>query len=584
MKKIRKTFRFKLYSIFIISMIVPSIIIAIIFSIFYNRTLFVQEEKNIEYVLKSISNSMEIQFTELKNIGDTYYMQKEVFQEVEALNSPELYENYDDLVMRELENNYSISIIKMLYMSKQEICDVVFFPINTENQIGYYVGKNHSGIEVIDAKDYEKEEWFLQALEVEGRPVFYANHIPEYRRGKNKEEVYSCVRAIRSMDSKKVIGVIKIDADVKNLEKVVNVIDSDTEDNIIISDGIKVLAKTKENLEIGSLENLNGIQRVDNRLYYMKSIEIPDTDWKLTYLFSIQTVLGGYIVGMLITFTVTVIVVLLAFLIYKRYAKETVDDMEHITEVFREIQTGNLEVQAEVKSGNELHDIAVAINKMICNLKEYIDKEYIWVIRQQKAEYKALQAQINPHFLYNTLNGFVALNRMGEKKKLEKSIISLAYLFRYICNKNDETTIESEFTFLTEYLELEKLKYEERLDYIISIDEKCKNKKIPKLLLQPIVENCIVHGMGDDDTPIIITVTAETVMEKGIENITEITIRDNGVGFDENDFRDRKEHIGIDNVKVRAELYFSDVIYQCKSTPGKGTETTFVFKDEQGEE
>lgn len=182
----KKTFRSKLYSIFIASMILPIIIIAVIFSMFYIKTITVREKKNIEYVLNSIANSIEVQFTELKNISDIYYMQKEVFQEVEALNNPKLYENYDALVRNRMENNYSISIKKSLYKSKQQICDVVFFPINSENGKAYSVDKNHSGLQTILFAGYDKEEWFQEALKTTEKPKFYSNHIGIQKRHKKR--------------------------------------------------------------------------------------------------------------------------------------------------------------------------------------------------------------------------------------------------------------------------------------------------------------------------------------------------------------------------------------------------------------
>lgn len=585
MSKWRKTFRFKLYSVFIISTIVPIVMAAIFFSMYYNVSLVKSERKNMNAVLESITKNVEIQFSELKKFGNIYYMQKEVFQEVEGLNNPKLNENYDDLVKKKLENNYSMIVIKMLYTTKQEVCDVVFFPIRSEEENAYYVGKDYSGIKMIHADDYADEEWFKKAVEADGVPVFYENHVPEYRKGKSYEEVISCVRAIKSMDSKKIIGVAKIDASVSTLENIVDVFKEGERDNIVITEGTKLLAAANKEAEFEKIEQKDGFRFVDKKLYYVESIEIPETDWQLSYFFSMHETLKSLMVVLLVVCGLIVVSVATAFMIYKRYTRETVDDMENITEVLHEIQKGNLEVRAEVKSGNELHDVAVAINKMAYNLNEYIEKEYIWVIRQQRAEYQALQAQINPHFLYNTLNGFIALNRMGETKKLEKSIISLTYLFRYICSGSDETTIEKECTFLKEYLELEKVKYEERLEYMIWVDDACKEEKIPRLLLQPVVENCIVHGMGDTDVPIMITVMARKVVTKGIGEVTVITVRDNGVGFDERTFEDGKEHVGVDNVKTRAEMYWKDSICQCSSTPGEGTKTTIVFGSEiRGEE
>lgn len=577
-------FRFKLYSTFLISVIVPTMAMGILFTFFYHVTVMRQEERNVDYVLKSVSQSMETQFTYLKMIGETYYMQNEVFQVAEALNNPKMYEYYDNTVKNRMATNYSVSLVKMMYRSKQKIHAVVFFPIQDENQTAYLVDKNHTGIQEVDMPDYRNEEWFQQAIEANGASVFYSVHMPEYLQENNAKPVYSCVCAIRNMDYGKIIGVVKIDADIEKLEKIVDVIGNNRKDNVVIFREGEVLVSSRDisGEEMRNLED--GFRYLNRRIYYVKTVTIPDTDWQVAYLLCMQPFFKSCILLIVSTCLITLSAVFVAFLIYRRHSGETVDDMEHITKVLREIQTGNLDVQAEVKSGNELHDIATAVNLMIRNLKEYIDKEYIWVIRQQRAEYKALQAQINPHFLYNTLNGFIALNRMGETKKLEKSIISLTHLFRYICNKNDVTTIEKECYFLEEYLKLEKVKYEEKLEYMIWIDEECKEKKIPKLLLQPIVENSIVHGMGDTDDPIMITVMARMVETKGIGKVMVISVRDNGVGFDRKALDNGEEHIGIDNVRIRAELYCTDVIYQCISTPGGGTSTNFVFAREAEED
>ena len=108
--------------------------------------------------------------------------------------------------------------------------------------------------------------------------------------------------------------------------------------------------------------------------------------------------------------------VILSFAVYQRQGKKAVEDIRKITEVAQCIERGDLQQTIEVSSNTELQEIAEIMNKMMENLKKYIEKEYLLVIQNQKAEYRALQAQINPHFLYNTLNGFVALNRMGKRK------------------------------------------------------------------------------------------------------------------------------------------------------------------------
>lgn len=584
MRTAKKTIRFKVYNLFIISIIIPSIITAILFWMFYSRTTLAQEEKNQDNILKSIASNIETQFMELKNIGDTCYMQQVIFRELEALNNPKLYEHDDAVSRNRQERECSEALTKILYMAEQEICDIVFFPMNVEEQKAYYMDKNQSGLQEIIIEGYEKEDWFIRAAAAQGRMVLHSRHVPEYRKGQKREEVYSCVMAIQDLNNDKIIGVIKIDSDIKNLEKIVDIIEGGENDNIIISEENKILTSSKDIKNLNIKELKDGVRYIDNKLYTVQSMEIQNSGWELIYLFSLQKNIRAYLCVLFTTCLVTGATVLGAFFIYKRYSGKMLDDVEHFTNIFREIQTGNLEVKAEVKSENELSDIAEAVNQMTHNLKEYIEKEYVWVIEQQEAKFKALQAQINPHFLYNTLNGLIALNRMGEKQKLEKNIINLTHLFRYACSNENVTTIEKECSFLEEYLELEKLKYEERLEYMIFVDDACKERMIPKLLLQPIVENSVIHGMGDTDRAIMIKIMVTSREVKGIGNATVITVRDNGSGFDCEADPDGKEHVGMENVRKRAELFCEEVIYQCTSKPGKGTKTTLAFKHEEKRE
>lgn len=270
----------------------------------------------------------------------------------------------------------------------------------------------------------------------------------------------------------------------------------------------------------------------------------------------------------------------LAFVNYRRQARKMVADVQRITGALQQVEKGNLDINIQLKEESEFRKIAEAINRMADHLKRYIEKEYLMELQQQKAEYRALQSQINPHFLYNTLNGFIALNRMGEKKVLERSIVGLSRLFRYACSRQDSATVQEETKFLEDYLKLEKLKHQERLDYMIWTDEESRKKVIPKLLLQPIVENSIKHGMGDEERHIMISVLARAAQVKGIGNVVILSVRDNGVGFEEAK-KEKGGGVGIENVRERVQLFDKKAIFQCISVPGKGTKTTIVFPEER---
>ena len=455
----------------------------------------------------------------------------------------------------------------------------------SDGDIGYYLGKNKSDLQEIEYPGYHEEEWFYEAAASPTEP-FFSRPDAESMPDEESVEIYSYVKAVRSMDNtSRVIGVVKIDI---NQQMLLDTLDmfaiADENGLILLQNGVRFAASQWIGEEPDVLEEDK--VSLQGAVYQVYTQDIPNTGLTIGFLESRVSLYRGYVVIILLSILILAAGVALAFVNYRRQAKKMVADVQKITNVIQRVEKGELNAHIQLETDSEFWKIAEVINQMIDNLKEYIDKEYLLVIQQQKAEYKALQSQINPHFLYNTLNGFVALNRMGEKEALEKGIVELSRLFRYAYSSREIVPVREEMEFLEDYLKLEKLKYDGRLDYIIWLDKGCAEKEIPKLLLQPIVENSIRHGMGNTNDPILIRILAESAEVKGIGRVLILTVRDNGVGFDSRSMEAKKdgEHVGVDNVRARVELYCKEAVFQCVSRPGKGTKTTIVFPDrEQGE-
>lgn len=578
MNKQEKTFGAKLYSMFLISMLIPTIIAMFCFWIYANRLVIKREEKNSQNILNSVSQNLELQFSENDSIRNAYYVYKKVFQEAENLNNPKLYKYYDELTRIDIENNYIVTLTKLLHTSAQDVRAVVFFPVAGE-ETAYYLGKDSAKIREISYPGYKEEPWYKAVTEDGEDSYYYVSDISEYIPNKGLGEVYSYVTPLINVDNQKIIGVIKMDISKSTLQNTLDALEDSEYTGLMLVQRGNVFAKSSK---LGEIEEIKDNQVIaGKRVYQTFTKTVPGTDLEVLYLYSRISIYRELAYVVLLSILIVMSGVVLAFFYYRKQAEKMVSDVQEITTVVHGVENGDLDNHIDIHNDSEFGRIAEVINHMIDSLKEYIEKEYILVIQQQKAEYKALQSQINPHFLYNTLNGFVALNRMGEKKILEKSIVGLSRLFRYVCSKKDTSRVREELSFLEDYLKLEKLKYAERLEYMIWVDEECKEKQIPKLLLQPIVENSIKHGMGDTDQPIMIRISAIYLHVKGIGKVMILTVRDNGVGFDNGYRENGNQHIGIGNARTRAELYCKDVIFQCVSKPGKGTKTTFVFPDEE---
>jgi sensor histidine kinase YesM len=206
--------------------------------------------------------------------------------------------------------------------------------------------------------------------------------------------------------------------------------------------------------------------------------------------------------------------------------------------------------------------------------------KYKELLEKREAEYRALQAQIQPHFLYNILNGLVGLNRMGDARSLESALFSLKDMLRYILDSDRWTSVADELAFVARYCELQRLRFADRLTVRIHHDAQASRCRIPKLLLQPVVENAVIHGIEPLDRPGLLTVEASLAVENG-RKVLCITVADDGIGFLSGG-TDGEERIGLANVRERLRIAYPDSRLFLESNPGAGTRISIEIPDVRG--
>ncbi|HSB01091.1 MAG TPA: histidine kinase, partial [Anaerolineales bacterium] len=206
---------------------------------------------------------------------------------------------------------------------------------------------------------------------------------------------------------------------------------------------------------------------------------------------------------------------------------------------------------------------------------ELIEREYKAVINQRNAEYRALQSQIHPHFIYNTLNGFLGLNRLNDTVGLEKAILALSGMLHYIFEGEDQVYLREEIAFIERYCELQWLRFRDRLTTQIRCAKAAEEIKIPKLLLQPLVENAMIHGIEPAGRHCTMTVDVNLVQQDGASRVC-ITIQDDGRGFDLQ-APARKEGLGLANVRERLQIAFPEATMSLSSQVNSGTKVVIEF-------
>ena len=214
----------------------------------------------------------------------------------------------------------------------------------------------------------------------------------------------------------------------------------------------------------------------------------------------------------------TIMVIILAsifgFIITYLISLKITTPIKKLKVLMQKVEEGNLDVIANVDRKDEIGALGKSFNSMIGKLKTLIEEVYQNQISRKEAELRALQAQINPHFLYNTLDAIYWSARIEGAFKTGESVNALAKLFRLALNKGDEiTTIEKEVEHLQSYLIIQKMRYTEEPDIVVDVDPCIYPCKTIKLILQPLVENALLHGVAELEKKGIIRVTGKMVEE-----------------------------------------------------------------------
>lgn len=276
---------------------------------------------------------------------------------------------------------------------------------------------------------------------------------------------------------------------------------------------------------------------------------------------------------------------ILAFLVVRAIAQRITDPIPALIAQMRVVEEGDLDGRVEVRPGNELGVLGDSFNRMTGKLKTLIDEVYTSQIVRREAELKALQAQINPHFLYNTLDVIYWTAKMESAPKTAEVVQALARLFKLGLNHGEEfTTIGREVEHLESYLVLQKVRFDDPPAVTVDVDGALSPCVTPKLILQPLVENAFVHGIAGLDRPAVIRVRGWAEMRDGLEVIV-FTIEDNGVGMTSerraevlSAHRGVQQSYGVKNVDESLKLFFGRQYgLALDEAPGGGTIVTLVL-------
>lgn len=315
----------------------------------------------------------------------------------------------------------------------------------------------------------------------------------------------------------------------------------------------------------------------------VSSYPVNRTDWKVVSILPKTEALQEADLAVWQFFTIYGVVAVISIFLSVFLARSISGRIASVVEQMRQTpETRPKKITSLPPSRDEVGQLVDSYNLMTDALNHLLDREAEAAKTLRLSEFKALQAQINPHFLYNSLDMINWLAMAGEQEKVCAAVQSLAKFYKLTLSKKDTFgTIRKEVEHATLYMKLQNMRFQDRIRFVVDVDENIQHCIMPKLVFQPLVENAVLHGIMERPDK-----TGEVLLA-GWRDADDIVflIFDNGVGMTPEELEKVMQpdapsdpdssgtHIGVYNTHERLRLYYGpEYGLQYKSTPGKGTE------------
>ncbi|WP_167357159.1 cache domain-containing sensor histidine kinase [Paenibacillus pectinilyticus] len=489
--------------------------------------------------------------------------------------------------------NYN-SFIKLTSLQKK-MSNVKDLLLDNTTQLGLYDNRGYtnttwSAVTAVDVQTFHQESWYQPTLERNGSPIWTVPYrIPN---SSNAQDLIAMTRQINGeYTSNYGFFLISVPIPVffypsaelhKQQEAGVTTLLVDQNQNLLIGDQ-SAAALLASHALTNMHTNANGIQEVtiNDHIYFVNDATVPQLGWRLIQFMNqkdFATQLSRekdksitWVVAWFLLFAVAFILLML----------RVTSPFKQLAKSMTKVGKGEFNTLVTIKGEDEIAMLGNNFNRMVLHLQDLISDLYDEQRRKQKAQFQALQAQINPHFLLNTLNSIKWMALLSGADHISEMITKLGKLLNFTMrNEQEFVTLQEELDYLQVYLSLQEIRYHDQITFTYSIPEHLLDCEVLKFTLQPAVENSIIHG---NRFPLLIDLKAE---EKN-GHLT-IVMQDNGVGMSMemiqqvesslNQPHAKFSGIGIRNVNERIKLHYGmQYGMQISSVQGEGVRLELVL-------
>ncbi len=438
----------------------------------------------------------------------------------------------------------------------------------------------------------QDKPWFSRAAEAGGRTTVSSSYVQNLLWGRYSW-VVSLSRGILDA-SGRLLGVLLVDLKFNRISSLCQslIIGKRGYNFILDSKGNYVFHPTQQlvysNIRTEPLEEVLGMASgtgeslyyLDGR-YYMTE-HSPLTGWYVVSVLYESDIITEWKSIQLIYTLIALVLFLVVGLVTHKVSSGITKPVRRLQEIMGRVETGDFPLVGELEGTDEIRDLARDYDIMVGRIRELMAANVKEQEQKRKSDLKALQAQINPHFLYNTLDSIIWMGEMGQCKEVVQMTSALSKLFRISISKGRELIpIRSELEHVRSYLIIQEMRYKDKFRYEMDVDPRILDLYTLKITLQPLVENAIYHGIKEAEHPCCLGISGWLE-----EDVVHLEVKDDGVGMDEKALsviRERLKEgggrpgrgghgVGIHNVHERIRLYFGkDYGLSCHSSLSRGT-------------
>ncbi|WP_378955931.1 cache domain-containing protein [Pelosinus sp. sgz500959] len=549
--------RSKLLLYFFTLILLPIVTLGVLGNVIYSKSIEDQANIHTEQMIEQVTRNVEFYIHDMENI--IYYLSNDPqvidFLQLESEGNKEENEDFHLAARRSL---------KTYKDTHPEVAGILVV-----NEHNLYISNT---MQRISRDPLTDEIWYKRALASPQTMQLFSKPI-----GRNiktnlnysADEVVSITKAVVDPVTGKRLGVILIDLKLDKIKEVIETVTLGKSGFLYLMDGNGGIVYAPVNSIVYRVKNewltdsmnsiVKKIQGSDFQIIYKDSAY---TNWKTIGVFSLNETLHEVSLLRHYSIIICIITLVLAVVVAFFFTASIAKPLSKLGSLMKRAEEGDLSVRFNSKYNDEIGRLGNSFNHMIREISNLIDMVYVEQQRKREAELKTLQAQIKPHFLYNTLYTIQWMAQEHGAHDVVAILGALANLFRIGLSKGKEMiSVQEELEHVRSYLAIQKARYEDKLIYEVNFDEGILKYNVLKLILQPLVENAIYHGINARRGVGKITITAK---EK--EGKLYFSVEDNGIGItteklkeisqllDHNHVETAKTGFGIFNVNERIKL------------------------------